>query len=126
MNTKEYKALCQAPFENGYYFQMLVFTGSNDEEGLPVFRTVLAESPLKVEVNGKSLWGISGYNAETGESQWYAYNDCVSLENFGVLKRLLGKRYAWMQLVDGLREETLLLAKAQLYGEQGAKEGGTR
>lgn len=112
---KDYKQLCYSPFEKGYtYFPMLVYAGRNDEECRPLFKTVLAEAPLKVNAGGKILWGISGYDAETGESQWYGYNDCASLEDFDVLRRMLHQRYRWMEMVDGMREETILLAKAQL------------
>ena len=42
-------------------------------------------------------------------------NDCVSLEGWAVLDRLLRKRFGWMEMLDpGLVYETKLLAKAQL------------
>lgn len=112
---RDYKQLSYAPFEGkGIHFPVLVYTGKEDDECRPLFKTVLAEAPMKVNAGGKILWGISGYDAETGESQWYGYNDCVSLENFDVLRRMLHQRYRWMEMVDGIREETILLAKAQL------------
>ncbi|MFQ9020271.1 MAG: hypothetical protein ACLR6J_00230 [Parabacteroides merdae] len=37
---------------------------------------------------------------KTGETQWYNYNDCVSLENWAVLDRLLKTRFGWMELTD--------------------------
>lgn len=112
---RDYKQLSYAPFMgNGIHFPVLVYTGKEDDECRPLFKTVLAEAPMKVNAGGKILWGISGYDVETGESQWYGYNDCASLEDFDVLRRMLHQRYRWMEMVDGMREETILLAKAQL------------
>lgn len=112
---KDYKQLCYAPFVKGNtHFPILVHTGRHDDECRPLFKTVLAEAPVKVNAGGKILWGISCYDAVSGESMWYGYNDCVSLEGFDVLRRMLDSRYAWMKQVDGMREETILLAKAQL------------
>ena len=63
----------------------------------------------------EEFWGIVGLDPETGESQWYNYNDCVSLEDWAVLDRLLAKRFGWMEKMDpGLVYETKVLAKAQL------------
>lgn len=119
---RDYREMCYKPFnegeKRGLYFPVLVYTETRDEDERPIFRVVLAESPLKVEMNGVEYWGISGYDPETGESQWYNYNDCVSFEDWDVLRRLLRKRFAWMKLVDGMYEETILLAKAQLMGNQ--------
>ena len=119
---KDYRGMCYKPFneseKRGLYFPVLVYTEKRDEDERPIFRVVLAESPLKVEMNGVEYWGISGYDPETGESQWYNYNDCVSFEDWNVLRRLLRKRFAWMKLVDGMYEETILLAKAQLMENQ--------
>lgn len=114
--------MCYKPFSEsesqGLYFPVLVYAEMRDEDERPIFRVVLAESPLKVKIDGVEYWGISGYDPETGESQWYNYNDCVSFEDWDVLRRLLRKRFAWMKLVDGMYEETILLAKAQLIGNQ--------
>lgn len=64
---------------------------------------------------GKGVLGIVGLDPETGESQWYNYNDCVSLENWAVLGRLLDTRFGWMELLDpGLVYEIKIKAKAQL------------
>lgn len=119
---KNYKEMCYKPFSEsesqGLYFPVLVYAEMRDEDERPIFRVVLAESPLKVKIDGVEYWGISGYDPETGESQWYNYNDCVSFEDWDVLRRLLRKRFAWMKLVDGMYEETILLAKAQLIGNQ--------
>ena len=110
METKEridYKALCQAPFdmdsEYEVNFKMLVYTGKKEEER-PVFRVVIAKGECKVRIGaaGKEFWGIIGLDPETGENQWYNYNDCVSLEN-------------WAVLADpSLVIKTKLLAKTQL------------
>ena len=123
METKEridYKALCQAPFdmdsEYEVNFKMLVYTGKKEEER-PVFRVVIAKGECKVCIGaaGKEFWGIIGLDPETGENQWYNYNDCVSLENWAVLDRLLAYRFGWMELTDpSLVVETRLLAKTQL------------
>ena len=44
--------------------------------------------------------GDHGLDPKTGETQWYNYNDCVSLENWAVLDRLLKTRFGWMELTD--------------------------
>lgn len=122
METKriDYKALCEAPFEmESLYednFPMLVYTGRKEEER-PVFRMVFAKGACKVVIGqqGKEFWGIIGLDPTTGETQWYNYNDCVSLENWAVLDRLLKTRFGWMELTDpALVIETKMLAKAQL------------
>lgn len=98
-----YKELCEAPFEMdspyGVNFEMLVYTGEKREE-LPVFKTVLAIECCKVRIgaSGKDFWGIVGFDPKTEESQWYNYNDCVSLENWAVLDRMLKSRFGWMEL----------------------------
>ena len=123
METKariDYRALCEAPFEMdspyGVNFRMLVYTGQKEEER-PVFRVVVATGACKVAIGapGKELWGIVGLDPLTGESQWYNYNDCVSLRDWAVLDRLLARRFGWMALADpALVMETRVLAKAQL------------
>lgn len=119
----DYKELSQAPFEtikaNELSLKMLVYTGEREEER-PVFRRVIALTDCKVRIGtaGKEYWGIVGMDEITGESQWYNYNDCVSLENWAVLDRLLKKRFGWMEIMDpGLVYETKILAKAMLAGE---------
>ena len=97
-------------------FRMLVYSGRKEEER-PVFRVVIAKGECKVVIGqpGKEFWGIIGLDPTTGETQWYNYNDCVSLEGWAVLDRLLRKRFGWMEMLDpGLVYETKLLAKAQL------------
>ena len=124
METKtkriDYKALCYAPFdmdsEYEVNFKMLVYTGKKEEER-PVFRVVIAKDACKAVIGtpGKELWGVTGLDPVTGEQQWYNYNDCVSLENWAVLDRLLKKRFGWMELQDpALVYETKMLAKSQL------------
>ena len=120
----DYKELSQAPFEtikaNELSLKMLVYTGEKEEER-PVFRRVIALTDCKVRIGtaGKEYWGIVGMDEITGESQWYNYNDCVSLENWAVLDRLLKKRFGWMEIMDpGLVYETKILAKSMLVGEQ--------
>uniref|UniRef100_UPI00402798DA hypothetical protein n=1 Tax=Parabacteroides distasonis TaxID=823 RepID=UPI00402798DA len=115
-----YKELCEAPFEMdsqyGVNFKMLVYTGEKEEER-PVFKAVYATDCCKVRIGnpGKAFWGIVGLDPETGESQWYNYNDRVSLENWAVLDRLLDTRFGWMKLLDpGLVYEIKIKAKAQL------------
>lgn len=115
-----YKELCEAPFEMdssyGVNFRMLVYTGEKDEER-PVFKVVYATDCCKVRIGapGKVFWGIVGLDPETGESQWYNYNDCVSLENWAALDRLLKARFGWMELTDpGLVYETKIRAKVLL------------
>ena len=100
----------------GVNFKMLVYTGEKDEER-PVFKVVYATDCCKVRIGtpGKVFWGIVGLDPETGESQWYNYNDCVSLEDWVVLDRLLEKRFGWMNMLDpGLVYETKIQAKTQL------------
>ena len=111
----DYKALCEAPFNMGsayeVNFRILVYTGRKAEER-PVFRVVIAKGECKA---GKEFWGIIGLDPETGENQWYNYNDCVSLEDWAVLDRLLKREFGWMEMLDpGLVYETRVLAKAQL------------
>lgn len=115
-----YKKLCEAPFEMdslyGINFKMLVYTGEKEEER-PVFKVVYATDCCKVKIgtSGKTFWGIVGLDPETGESQWHNYNDCVSLENWAVLDRMLNARFKWMEILDpGLVYETKIRAKAQL------------
>ena len=119
-NTINYKRVCESPFEmDSPYeinFKMLVYTGEKEEER-PVFRMVYATDCCKVRIGtaGKVFWGIVGLDPETGENQWYNYNDCVSLEDWDVLDRLLKSRFGWMGLTDpALIYETKTLAKAQL------------
>lgn len=116
----DYKALCEAPFDmDSPYevnFKMLVYTGWKEDER-PLFRVVVAKSECKVRIGavGKEFWGIIGLDPETGENQWYNYNDCVSLEDWAVLDRFLKKEFGWMEIFDpGLVYETKVLAKAQL------------
>ena len=98
-------------------FKMLVYTGKKEEER-PVFRVgVVAKGECKVRIGaaGKEFWEIIGLDPETGENQWYNYNDCVSLEDWAVLERLLKREFGWMEMLDpGLVYETKVLAKAQL------------
>ena len=115
-----YKELCEVPFKigslYGVNFEILVYTGEKREQ-LPVFKTVLAIDYCKVRdrVSGKEFCGIIGFDPKTEESQWYNYNDCVSLESWAVLDRMLKSRFGWMEL----RAPELILAirthaKAQL------------
>nr|DAV70846.1 MAG TPA: hypothetical protein [Caudoviricetes sp.] len=114
INKRNYKELSYEPFSKlGYHFPVLVWTGKDDEECRPVFKTVMAEAPAKVNKSGYDVWGIVGFDAVSGESEWYEYNHCVSLEDFGVLDKMLATRYSWMQHISGMKEETKLLAKAQ-------------
>lgn len=118
---RDYKTLCAAPFEVnpdelGLNLHMLVYTGEKDEER-PVFKVVIPVTDCKVRIGsaGKEYWGIVGLDEKTGECQWYNYNDCVSLENWAVLDRLLKDRFGWIELLDpGLVYETKMLAKALL------------
>lgn len=110
--------LCTIDMDSEYEvnFKMLVYTGKKEEER-PVFRVVIAKDACKVVIGtpGKELWGVTGLDPVTGEQQWYNYNDCVSLENWAVLDRLLKKRFGWMELQDpALVYETKMLAKSQL------------
>lgn len=117
-----YKELCETPFEMdspyGINFKMLVYTGEREEER-PIFKVVYATDCCKVKIgtSGKTFWGIVGLDPETGESQWYNYNDCVSLENWTVMDRMLNTRFGWMGILDpGLVHEIKIRAKAQ-FGE---------
>lgn len=117
-----YKELCEAPFEMdspyGINFKMLVYTGEKQEER-PIFKVVYATDCCKVKIgtSGKTVWGIVGLDPETGESQWYNYNDCVSLENWTVMDRMLNTRFGWIGILDpSLVHEIKIRAKAQ-FGE---------
>ena len=122
METKriDYKALCEAlfemdaPYEDNFPLSVPVATFL---QVLRLFRVVIAKGACKVVIGqqGKEFWGITGLDTKTGETQWYNYNDCVSLENWAVLDRLLKTRFGWMELTDpALVIETKMLAKAQL------------
>ena len=118
----DYKALCEAyidkidEVEDGC--MLLVYTGKKDEE-LPIFRVVWANDCTKARIDGKYLWGIVAFDPIDRETQWHNYNDCVNLENWAVLDRLLKKRFGWMEKMDpGLVYEIKLLAKAQLKEAQ--------
>lgn len=128
MKTKriDFRQLCEAPFdmdsEYDVNFRMLVYTGEKREEK-PVFRTVIAKGECKVSLGNpaKEFWGIIGFDQKTGENQWYNYNDCVSLDGWGVLDRLLRSRFGWMATVDpAIAEEVKARAKAQFAEEGGA------
>ena len=70
---------------------------------------------MRIGAAVKEFWGFIGLDPETGENLWYNYNDCVSLENWAVLDRLLANRFGWMELTDpSLVIKTKLLAKTQL------------
>ncbi len=112
-----YKELCERVFDAGELVtEMLVYTGRREDER-PVFKVVTATEPARVKIGGagKVFWGIVGYDPQTEESEWYNYNDCVSLEDWAVLDRLLKSRFGWMELLDpGLVYETRVRAKIQL------------
>lgn len=118
--SRHYKELCEAYFDKNDpqedYSIILVYTGEKDEER-PVFRVVWAADYAKVRIGscGKEYWGIVAFDPKVCESQWYNYNDCVSLENWAVLDRLLESRFRWMVLNNPeLVYETRICAKAQL------------
>ena len=67
---------------------------------------------------GREYWGLVAHDPKTDEVEWFNYNNCVSLEDFDVLRRLLDARFGWMRQINGLREETIVLAKAQLREAQ--------
>lgn len=115
-----YKKLCESPFEMdssyGVNFKMLVYTEERKKER-PVFKVVYATDCCKMRIGrtAKVFWGIVGFDPKSGESEWYNYNNCVSLENWAVLDRLLKKRFGWMETeVSHWVEEIKLLAKKQL------------
>lgn len=119
MNTgkHDYRALCFRAFEGkgGIYFPIMVYTGERDERELPKFRVVLAENVVRMRRDGLDYWGISCQDEETGDSQWYDYRDCVSLENWDVLRRMLTYRFGWMRWVEGLTERVINQAKEQFW-----------
>lgn len=112
-----YKELCEQVFDTDELFmQMLVYTGKKEGEH-PVFKVVTMTEPAKVKIGsaGKVFWGIVGYDPQTEESEWYNYNDCVSLEDWAVLDRMLKSRFGWMHQMDpGLVYETKVRAKMLL------------
>lgn len=121
MKRLEYKNLSQAPFDitdertGGAEFKMLVYTGKTDENAHPIFKTVLATCPAKANIGSKDYYGIVGMDIDTCELQWHNYNDCVSLEDWKVLDRLIDNRFSWMKSVDPLIAiEVKIMAKAQL------------
>ena len=115
---RDYKALCEAPFgmESGYEvnFKVLVYTEEKVVE-CPVFKVMRAKDACKVRKQGRWYWGITCMDEATGEEEWVDYNNCVSLEDWAVLDRLLKRKFGWMELMDpGLVYETTIRAKAQL------------
>lgn len=110
-----YKELSERPFQtNDLVFNILVYTGEKKEQR-PVFKKVIALEPVKVKIGsaGKEFWGIVGFDRKTEDGQWYNYNDCVSLEDWAVLDRMLKERFGWMEILDpGLVYETKERAKA--------------
>lgn len=111
---RDYRELAREAFKGGGHFEVLVYTGKTDEEFLPVFRTMLAEGPEMVMFGGEVRWGLSCLDKATGESRWFDYRDCVSLEGWAVLDRFLRCRFGWVARESGLREEIRTMARAQL------------
>lgn len=93
---------------------MVVYTGRTDSDSKPVFKVVTVEQTAKVRIEGREYWGVTGCDLLNKEREWFAYNDCVSFENWDVLKRLLNGRFGWMQHVPGMKEEVLMECKAML------------
>lgn len=118
-NLIDYKALCERVMEaheDELNPLMLVYTGGKEDER-PVFRVVVLIDCCKLRFGSgsKEFWGLVGLDPETGESQWYNYNDCVSCEGWKVLDGFLKRRFGWMHQIDpGLAYEVKLQAKAQL------------
>lgn len=120
MNKQDYKSLCERTVKeyNGLMQVILVYTDKIDDNQRPVFKTVEVIDCCKVRFMGREYWGLVAHDPKTDEVEWFNYNNCVSLEDFDVLRRLLDARFGWMRQINGLREETIVLAKAQLREAQ--------
>ena len=120
MNKQDYKSLCERTVKeyNGLMQVILVYTDKMDDNQRPVFKTVEVIDCCKVRFMGREYWGFVAHDPKTDEVEWYNYNNCVSLEDFDLLRRLLDARFGWMRQINGLREETIVLAKAKLREDQ--------
>lgn len=96
--------------------KMLVYTGFR-KDGLPVFKVVYCMTPcaVKIGTNGKEYWGFVAIDLSTSTAMWYNYNDCVSLENWKLLTKLIDTRFEWMNRDDSKQALlTMYAAKKQL------------
>lgn len=101
MEVIDYQKKCMEAFEESSkseeLFHALVYTGQK-HRSRPVFRAVTIITPCQVRIgsNGKEYWGFVGLDRTTSTCSWYNYNDCVSLENWALLDKLIADRYSWM------------------------------
>ncbi|MGM9798238.1 MAG: hypothetical protein ACI3ZY_11865 [Parabacteroides sp.] len=120
MEKRNYEQLAKAA-ANGIYHECVIYTGEQTADGDPVFQLVFIDNAVRVQKNGKWYWGLTVYDLEKDEFFWVDYNNCVSLEDFAVLERLLDKKFAWMKLIDGLRQRTIEKVKSMISDEEGGE-----
>lgn len=98
----DYRRMCREAFQDNAHERDMVVHNGRDEHGFPHFKKVHKICPCMVSIgsNPRIFFGIVGLDMVTGEAMWYNYNDCVSMEDFGVLDRLIASRYPWMLTVD--------------------------
>ena len=120
MEKRDYMKLEKAA-ANGIYKECIIYTGEQTADGDPVFQLVYIDNATRVQKNGKWYWGLTVYDTEKEEFFWVDYNHCVSLEDFAVLERLLDKKFAWMKLIDGMRQMTIENVKGMISDEEGGE-----
>ena len=115
MDKLDYRALCESTFISSWTKDMVVYTG-DVVNFLPVFKVVhpVLASAFYLGKERKELWGIVAVDTVNHTTEWHNYNDCVSLEDWQVLLRMLDARFGWIKRVDGLREEIIANAKSLL------------
>lgn len=116
MENKNYRRLCESVFmdQDDMTPEIVVYTGMVDANHLPVFRKTIATDCCSVNIGNKEYWGIVCYESDRNQNRWYNYNDCVSLENWEVLHRMLDNRFEWMDRELNLRKVVEDCAKALL------------
>ena len=121
MEKRNYEQLAKKAVKDFVVNQMVIYTGEQTAEGDPVFQLVYIDNAARVQKNGKWYWGLTVYDTEKDEFFWVDYNNCVSLEDFAVLERLLDKKFAWMKLIDGFRKQTVDSVRGMISDEEGGE-----
>ena len=112
---RDYRHLSEQAINELKGQKMVVYTG-DVVNSLPVFKVVhpVLASAFYLGKERKELWGIVAVDTMNHTTEWHNYNDCVSLEDFNVLYRMLDARFGWMKRINGLREEIILTVKELL------------
>ncbi|MGM9755532.1 MAG: hypothetical protein ACI3ZW_07450 [Parabacteroides sp.] len=114
MEKRNYEQLAKKAVKTYGVETVVVFTGERNKDGLPIFHEAILGDAVKVQRNGRWLWGFSVYDPDQDEQMWVDYNHCVSLEGFEVLERLLDAQFPWIRMVSGLRESVIMGARMML------------